>query len=140
MSDTNFPVKITNMSINTQKISHRQEKVLLALLENPSISAASRNSGVNRGTIYKYLNDEKFAREYRKRRSEMFTATTGLLVKASAIAVQSLVSMILDAKTADTAKVSACRAVLQYTASSQDLDVLSHDASLLAAELERSKL
>ncbi len=115
------------------------ELVMLALLENPSISAASRSSGVNRGTIYKYLNDESFAREYRKRRSEMFTATTGLLVKASAVATKVLVDMILSPSTADTAKVSACRAVLQYTASSQDLDVLSHDASILAAELEKEK-
>ena len=67
----------------------------------------------------------------------MFTATTGLLVKASAVATKVLVDMMLSPNVGDTAKVSACRAVLQYTASSQDLDVLSHDAAILAAELEK---
>lgn len=126
--------------MSQKTLSRRHELVLLSLLEYPTVTAAAKASGVNPSTIYRYFKDETFAREYRKRRSELFTQTTGLLVKASAIAVQSLVQMILDTKTADTAKVSACRAVLQYTASSQDLDVLSHDANLLAEELERSKL
>lgn len=124
---------------NQQKLTARQEKVLLGSLENPSISTVAKNTGVNRTTIYKYLDNPIFAREYRKRRSEIFTQTTGLLVRASSVAVRSLVEMLLDPNTPATARVSAARAVLEHSRNSQDLDVLSHDAAVLREELEREK-
>lgn len=112
---------------------------MLSLLEYPTVSGAAKSAGVNPSTIYRYLQDETFARELRRRRGELFTTSVGLLVKASAIATKTLVEMMLDTGTPATARVSACRAVLEHSRASQDLDVLSFDAQKLADELEAEK-
>jgi hypothetical protein len=129
------------MSKKGQKtgLSRRQELVLLSLLENPSITAAAKSSGISRNTIYKYLDDQNFASEYRKRRRQSFSAATALLNRASSIGIQKLVEMILSPNTVDTARISAIRCLLQYSQSSLEAESTAFDAAILAEELERQK-
>lgn len=129
------------MSKNSQKsgLSKRQEIVLLGLLENPSISHVSKATGTSRNTIYKYLDNANFHREYRKRRRENFSQSIALLNRASSIAIQKLIEMILSPTTVDSARISAIRAVLQYNESGLDNEVTSYDANELAAELAAQK-
>jgi AcrR family transcriptional regulator len=127
------------MQPKNENLSRRQEKVLIALLQFPTIEAAAKNAGVNRTTVFRYLNDEAFHREYRKRRRQSFSAATALLNKAASVAVSELVKMILDTGTPATARVSAARAILQYSESGLDTEVTSFDANVLAEELEAEK-
>lgn len=127
------------MAHKNDKLSARQEKVLLALLQFPTVEGAAKHSGVGRTTIFRYLNDQTFGREYRKRRRQSFSTATAMLNKAASVAVQILVQMVLDANTPASARVGAARAILQYSESSLDTEVTSYDAQALADELEREK-
>jgi ACT domain-containing protein len=45
-----------------------KEKALIALLKNPSITRAAKNSGLSEETLYRYLRDKEFVSEYRAAR------------------------------------------------------------------------
>jgi hypothetical protein len=120
-------------------ISRRQEIVLLALLENPSISHVSKATGTSRNTIYKYLDNPEFSRLYRKKRRENFSQSVALLNRASSVAIQKLLEMIVSPTTVDSARISAIRCVLQYNESGIESEVTSYDANELRDELDRQK-
>lgn len=48
----------------------KQEKVLIALMSERNIKEASQSCGISGATIYRYLSDADFKREYRRRRRE----------------------------------------------------------------------
>lgn len=129
------------MTKNQQKngISRRQELALLALLENPSVTSASKVSGISRSTIHKYLSDENFNAEYRKRRRELFGQTTAALTKVSSAAVVALYEIIADKSLPVTGRVSAARAILQYAESGLKSESTAFEMAEILAEIENDK-
>ena len=129
------------MSKNSQNngLSRRQESVLLALLEFPSVTAAAKHSGVSRNTIHKYLADENFNKIYRKRRRELFGQTTAVLTKVSSAAVIALYEILSDKSQPVTGRVSAARAVLQYAESGLKSESTAFEMAEILAEIENDK-
>ena len=67
-----------------------KEKVLLALLETSSIREASQTSGIGEATIYRYLKDADFQKEYRAARRSLVETSISQIQKATAEAVETL--------------------------------------------------
>ena len=67
-----------------------KEKVLLALLETSSIREASQKSGIAEATIYRYLKDADFQKEYRTARRSLVETSISQIQKATAEAVETL--------------------------------------------------
>lgn len=67
-----------------------QTKVLVALLETSSIADASVKSGLSQETIYRYLRDKGFQREFREARRAMVDNAVSALQRATSKAVQTL--------------------------------------------------
>lgn len=127
------------MNHKNDNLSARQTKALLALLEYPSITQAAKVSGVNRSTLHRYLADEKFQTEYRKRRRELFSQTTAVLTKISSAAVMVLYEILSDKSLPVTGRVSAARAVLQYSESGLNSESTSFEMAAILAEIDREK-
>lgn len=63
---------------------------LLALLNTRSIRAASRESKISERTLYRFLEDESFRREYRKARSRLVENSIASMQAATGEAVETL--------------------------------------------------
>lgn len=68
-----------------------KEKVLIALLETSSIREAAEKSGLGEATIYRYLNDKDFLKEYRAARRQIVETSISRMQKASGEAVETLI-------------------------------------------------
>jgi hypothetical protein len=107
-----------------KQVTPKQERAIIALLNNPKIEEAARVSGVNAGTLFRWLNEPTFAATYRAARRETFSHAVARLQRASTIAVTVLVNICLDPKTGSTARVSACRAILEHGSKGTSVDEL----------------
>lgn len=67
-----------------------QTKALIALLETPSIAEASVKCGLSQETIYRYLRDKGFQKEFRDARRATVDNAVSALQQASSEAVITL--------------------------------------------------
>ncbi len=67
-----------------------QERLLVALLETPSIREAAKKSGIGEATIYRYLQDKEFLAEYRNARRQTVESAIAQMQNAASEAVQTL--------------------------------------------------
>jgi hypothetical protein len=71
------------------KITNR-EKVLVALLETPSIRDAAKSSGVCEATIYNFLRDSEFKTAYREARRQTVETAIAQMQNSASEAVERL--------------------------------------------------
>jgi hypothetical protein len=76
------------------ELSGRQQRAILALLQEPTITRAARRAEVGASTLRTWLVDPAFLRVYRRTRSAIFEQSVGLLQKAAARAVRTLVDCL----------------------------------------------
>lgn len=116
----------------------KNEKVLLALLENPTVSAAARACGVSEATMYRRLSDPEFKAEYSNRRRQVVEAACGSLQGRMGDAVEALAEIMNDGKASKMARVQAARAILEYGIKTvETLDILPRLEALEEAEEKR---
>lgn len=75
-------------------LSPRQLRAITAILEAPSMDAASKNAGVGRTTLYAWLGDPAFNAELVRRRAEVFADALDRLKGLSGQAVDALSELI----------------------------------------------
>ncbi len=68
-----------------------KENALNALLNTNSIKDASKACKLSEKTIYRYLEDEDFQKEYRQARRSLVETSIGQLQKATSEAVETLI-------------------------------------------------
>ena len=67
-----------------------KEKALNALLNTNSIADAAKACGLSEKTLYRYLEDEDFQKEYRKARRSLVERSIGQIQTATSEAVETL--------------------------------------------------
>lgn len=94
-------------------IKAKDEKIMAALLEFGSVSAAEKASGVSRATIYKRLADEEFKTEYERRREKILNEACSSLQSTLTTAVDTIRQIINNAENAPQIRLNACALILQ---------------------------
>ena len=74
---------------NMAKDSNR-EKALVGLLETSSVTDAAKQSGLSARTIYRYLAEDDFMKEFRRARRDAVEASIGQIQAATGEAVETL--------------------------------------------------
>lgn len=123
------------MAIGTLK--PKQEKFLMALVSEPSITKAIEKAGIAKKTAYKYLKDEAFNREYMQLRQDMAGRTTSLLLQASGRAVEVLYQVMDDEKVSPYARVQASKTVLEMAYRGFELENLQTRIEQLEQDLRK---
>lgn len=70
--------------------TNNHEKALSALLNSASITDAATKSGLSERTLYRYLEDEDFRKEYRTARRNLVENSIGQIQAATGEAVETL--------------------------------------------------
>jgi hypothetical protein len=106
-------------------LSLEQERAIIALLKEPTVSKAADETGIGERTTYNWLDMPTFSRAYRKARREAFAHAIALTQKYAPHAVQTLVKVMADPDAAAAVKVSAAVAILKFGREGIELDDLA---------------
>ena len=98
----------------TENLDDRQHKALLALLDNPTIKAAAEAAGIGRSTLHRYLKDPEFAAARRAMLADALSNATARLKAEAEASVKVLAELRDGSGNPSTARLGACRAVLDY--------------------------
>lgn len=96
-----------------QGLTPKQQKAITALLDQPTLKEAASACGVNESTLWRWLQDDTFQREYRQARGQLLESTLTALQRASGDAVETLKAVMKDTTAQPSARVSAAKAVLE---------------------------
>jgi len=106
-------------------LTSRQQRALVALLEEPTREDAAKRAGVNPATLYRWLREPAFREALAEARRDAFSqATTAIAAAASRVAAI-LIAVAEDEQAAVGARVSACRAILEHARQAIEMDDLS---------------
>jgi DNA-binding MurR/RpiR family transcriptional regulator len=99
-----------------------QHRVLIALLEQPTVAEAAESAGVHRATVYRWLQAEDFRTAYRDARREAVSRATARLQQKSSEAVEALREVVADKSQQGASRVGAARVILDYAAKMTELE------------------
>ncbi len=99
--------------------------VLIGLLNNPNVSAASRDTGVSESTIRRYLKDNDFMQIYEEQRKELLRNSCYMLQANQNKAITELVKVIDDKEVATQVKLNAIDMLLRHSYKmTEQLDII----------------
>jgi hypothetical protein len=105
--------------------------LLVGLLQNITVSATAKATGISEATIYKYLNDEEFCQEYEAKRRELLNDSCHTLQANMHMAVGELVSIIQDKSNKAQIRLNAIDMLLRHAYKQTELsDILDRLSAL----------
>jgi leucyl aminopeptidase (aminopeptidase T) len=116
-------------------LTPQQENAIVGLINETSVAAAARASGVGQRTLHKWINDDdRFMAAYRAARRHAFDQAIALTQRYASLAVTTLAKVMADASAPHTAKVSAATAMLRFGRESIEMDDLCARVEALEAD------
>ena len=112
----------------------RQDRILLALVEHPTLERAAAALGMSPVTLWRWLQKPEFAETLRKARRETFSQSLARLQHAANAAVNTLLRVMTDREAPAASRVRAADVVLQATVRGMEVE----DIEVRVAELERA--
>jgi len=119
-----------------EKLSRKQEDAIGALLTHSTISQAAKSCGVSDVQLARWMKEPAFDEAYRQARREAVNAAIGLLQKASGAATATLLSVMANAETPASVRVSAAKTVLEMAFKAIELEDFEERLAVLEATLD----
>jgi uncharacterized protein YhjY with autotransporter beta-barrel domain len=120
--------------LHNDKLTPRQEKAIIGLLNEPSIRKAAITADVPERTLYAWLKtDQTFNDAYYAARREAMSQATARLQQGSTAAVNIILTIMARETTPLPLRLSAAKAVLDYAYRGTELEDLAMRVALLEA-------
>jgi uncharacterized protein YhjY with autotransporter beta-barrel domain len=118
----------------SDKLTPRQERAIIALLNEPSVRKAAVTADVSERTLYHWLkNDEQFNHAYYAARREAMSQATARLQQGSTAAVNVILMVMAREATPLPLRLRAAGMVLEYAYRGTELEDLAVRVALLEA-------
>lgn len=101
------------MTVAAENLPANAERLLAALISEPTIKAAAKAARVSEATVYRALRNEEFSKLYRAARREVTQHCVMRLQADSAHAAKVLREIADDASAPASARVTAARAIIE---------------------------
>ena len=92
-----------------------RERILAGLLANTTVTATASATGISEATIYRYLKNDDFKREYEERRRDMLADNCHALQASMGKAIKELVAVIDDEDTSPQVRLNAIDMLLRHS-------------------------
>lgn len=120
-------------------VSHKEEMIIQAILETKSIKEACLKASIGEATMYRYLKKDSFQQKLSASRQKIISSLVNRLQSASHVALDELLRIITDPYAKEHNKVQACRAILDTSIRSTEIQKLEQIEERLS-ELENGGL
>lgn len=115
------------------KLTPVQERAIVALLSHSTIKNAAKAVGIDDATLWRWLQDKTFHAAYMTVRRESVRQSIARLQQASSEAVNTLRTVMKDKKTPATARVTAAKAIIEYSMKAVEIEDLAERVAQLEA-------
>src|SRR5262245_63304457 len=109
------------MAGHGEKLSHKQEQTIAALLTVPNLADAAHHAGIGERTLLRWLKETAFQASYREARRQVVQQAIVQVQRATREAVETLRSVMQDAEAPASAKVSAAKTILETAVKAVEL-------------------
>ena len=103
-------------------ISEKKLKVIHALVSYPTRGEACKAAGISERTLYNYMQNEEFIKEYHSVIEEILKDTDTRLKEAALCAVNHLISVVQDDNIDEALRLKADRIILEHLAKKTECD------------------
>ncbi|MFJ5625578.1 phBC6A51 family helix-turn-helix protein [Peribacillus loiseleuriae] len=128
------------MEENHLKLKLKQEKVIMALLTEPTHSQAAKKAGVGETTLYRWLDDEEFNKAFKDARRKAFSQSISHLQQATASAVETLKDVMENEESPASSRVSAAKTVLEMAFKAYEMEDLVAQIDEMQQYIEEVKV
>lgn len=112
----------------------KDEKIIAALIANPTVRAASDACGVSETQIYARMRNPEFKSRYDEARRDLLKSNTAALQSHLAGAIETMWQICADTETAPQVRLNAADAIIRNSLKlTEQLDILSRLEELEAA-------
>jgi hypothetical protein len=109
------------MNVADDKLSAKQERALLALLDCGETKKAAKIAGVAEGTLWRWLQLPGFQARYRAARRQLVETAIAQLQSDCTIAVRVLREVAEDTEAPASSRVAAAKTILEQSVSAIEL-------------------
>jgi hypothetical protein len=120
-------------------LTPKQEQAVVALMTQQTVVQAAESVGVNKTTLYRWLDEPAFVEAYRKARRETFSHAIAMTQRYAGLAVNTLAKVMMDERSSASAKVQAATSLLRFGREGLELeDLAARIESLECAAREKA--
>ena len=119
------------MQVTEGKLTARQERALVALLDCGEIKRASATTGVNEATLWRWLQLPAFQSRYRAARRQLVETAIAQLQSDCTIAVRVLREVAEDREAPASSRVAAAKTIIEQSVSAIELTDLQERVEML---------
>lgn len=101
------------MAGHGEKLSRNQELAIAALLSNPSIPGAASAAGISERSLYRWLADDGFQKDYKKARRKVVQQAITQIQASISAAVQTLKEIMKNPEAPASSRVSAAKTLIE---------------------------
>ncbi len=109
------------MQVVGQKLTPKQERALVALLDCGVIKEAAKTVGVNEATLWRWLQIPEFQSRYRAARRQLVETAIAQLQSDCTIAVRVLREVAEDKEAPSSSRVAAAKTIIEQSVSAIQL-------------------
>jgi hypothetical protein len=113
-----------------EKLSHKQEKAIAALLSEATVTSAAEKAGIGEVTLYRWLKLPEFRATYREARREVVEKAVAQLQQSSWAASTTLVRLLGSGS--DSIRLRAAQTILDQA--NKGIELLDFEERLSALE------
>ncbi len=121
------------MRDDSAKLSVRQHRLILALLQHGTIREAAHACRVSEATVFRWLKNDLFLTSYREARRQAVSQAIAALQQNAVEAVTTLQQIVRDESVVPGARLTAARTILDLALKGIELD----DLEVRLEDLER---
>jgi len=123
------------MTDKRNPITPKQEKAVLALVEQPTIREAAKAVKVNEVTLYRWMREPDFQASYRQARRDIMSQAIARLQSCCSTAVQTLQEVMEDTEATPASRVASARAVLELACKAVEFEDLEARVAALEGRM-----
>jgi len=109
------------MQVVGQKLTPKQERALVALLDCGVIKEAAKTVGVNEATLWRWLQSPEFQSRYRAARRQLVETAIAQLQSDCTVAVRVLRAVAEDKNAPASSRVAAAKTIIEQSVSAIQL-------------------
>ncbi len=124
------------MQVVEEKLTPKQERALVALLDCGEIKEAAKTAGVNEATLWRWLQLSDFQSRYRAARRQLVETAIAQLQSDCTIAVRVLREVAEDKEAPASSRVAAAKTILEQSIGAIELMDLQERVERLEQTIE----